>query len=105
MGFAVPRTTGGYVAGVGRSVVAVDWPTQTMTSLVELDLDKANNRLNDGKADPIGRLLAGRSAYFVNLLTCLRCHGNSVTPLRFNGEGEKTCRGGETARILVFCDL
>lgn len=59
VGFAVPRRSGGYVAGVGRSIVAVDWSTQAMTSLVEVDEDKPNNRLNDGKVDPIGRLLAG----------------------------------------------
>lgn len=59
MGFAVPRRSGGYVAGVGRSIVAVDWSTQTMSSLAEVDEDKPNNRLNDGKVDPFGRLLAG----------------------------------------------
>lgn len=57
--FAVPRRSGGYIAGVGRSIVAVDWSTQMMTSLVEVDTDKPNNRLNDGKVDPVGRLLAG----------------------------------------------
>ncbi|KAM3857172.1 regucalcin [Diretmus argenteus] len=59
VGFAVPRRSGGYAAGVGRSIVAVDWSTQTMTSLVEVDEEKPNNRLNDGKVDPMGRLLAG----------------------------------------------
>lgn len=59
VGFAVPRRSGGYVAGVGRSIVAVDWSTQTMRSLAEVDQDKPNNRLNDGKVDPNGRLLAG----------------------------------------------
>ncbi|XP_059183810.1 regucalcin [Centropristis striata] len=59
VGFAVPRKSGGYVAGVGRSIVAVDWSTQKMTTLAEVDKDKPNNRLNDGKVDPIGRLLAG----------------------------------------------
>ncbi|CAK6983901.1 regucalcin [Scomber scombrus] len=59
VGFAVPRRSGGYVAGVGRSIVAVDWSAQTMTSLAEVDEDKPTNRLNDGKVDPIGRLLAG----------------------------------------------
>lgn len=60
VGFAVPRRSGSYVAGVGRSVVAVDWPTGEMTSLVQVDHDKPNNRLNDGKVDPAGRLLGGR---------------------------------------------
>ncbi|XP_075951043.1 regucalcin isoform X2 [Anarhichas minor] len=59
VGFVVPRRSGGYVAGVGRSIVAVNWSTQMVTSLVEVDEDKKNNRLNDGKVDPIGRLLAG----------------------------------------------
>lgn len=63
MGFAVPRKSGGYVAGVGRSIVAVDWSTHTMTLLVEVDEDKPNNRFNDGKVDPTGRLLAGESVY------------------------------------------
>ncbi|CAJ1087542.1 regucalcin [Xyrichtys novacula] len=57
--FAVPRKSGGYVAGVGCSIVAVDWSTQAMTPLLELDSDKPNNQLNDGKVDPIGRLVAG----------------------------------------------
>ncbi|XP_070786770.1 regucalcin [Enoplosus armatus] len=59
VGFVVPRRSGGYVAGVGRSIVAVDWSTLAMTSLLEVDEDKPNNRLNDGKVDPMGRLLAG----------------------------------------------
>ncbi|XP_075898641.1 regucalcin [Nelusetta ayraudi] len=59
VGFAVPRRCGGYVAGVGRSVVAVDWLTGGMASLAQVDHDKSNNRLNDGKVDPTGRLLAG----------------------------------------------
>ncbi|KAF7658825.1 hypothetical protein LDENG_00007190 [Lucifuga dentata] len=60
--FAVPRSSGGYVAGVGRSIVAVDWLNQTTRSLAEVDKDKPNNRLNDGKVDPCGRLLAGTMA-------------------------------------------
>ncbi|KAM3585171.1 uncharacterized protein V6R79_009375 [Siganus canaliculatus] len=59
VGFVVPRRSGGYVAGVGRRFVAVDWSTQAMTSLVEVDQDTPTNRLNDGKVDPAGRLLAG----------------------------------------------
>lgn len=68
MGFAVPRRNGGYVAGVGRSLVAVNWSTRSMTSLVGVDEDKPNNRLNDGKVDPIGRLLAGQSAQLFTLI-------------------------------------
>lgn len=62
VGFAVPRRSGGYVAGIGRNIVAVDWSARTMTSLAEVDRDKSNTRLNDGKVDPDGRLLAGKAA-------------------------------------------
>lgn len=60
MGFVVPRESGGYVAGVGRSILAVDWSSQMMTPLAKVDEDKLNTRLNDGKVDPFGRLLAGK---------------------------------------------
>uniref|UniRef100_A0A674MRN5 Regucalcin n=1 Tax=Takifugu rubripes TaxID=31033 RepID=A0A674MRN5_TAKRU len=62
VGFAVPRRSGGYVAGIGRSIVAVDWSTRTTTSMAEVDEDKGNTRLNDGKVDPYGRLFAGTMA-------------------------------------------
>ncbi|XP_029696218.1 regucalcin isoform X2 [Takifugu rubripes] len=54
--------SGGYVAGIGRSIVAVDWSTRTTTSMAEVDEDKGNTRLNDGKVDPYGRLFAGTMA-------------------------------------------
>ncbi|KAJ0062338.1 hypothetical protein NL108_010499, partial [Boleophthalmus pectinirostris] len=59
VGFAVPARGGGYVAGVGRTFSAVDWSTGAVTSLVTVDDDKPQNRLNDGKVDPAGRLFAG----------------------------------------------
>ncbi|XP_056882852.1 regucalcin isoform X2 [Takifugu flavidus] len=54
--------SGGYVAGIGRSIVAVDWSARTTTSMAEVDEDKGNTRLNDGKVDPYGRLFAGTMA-------------------------------------------
>ncbi|XP_070711720.1 regucalcin [Pempheris klunzingeri] len=82
VGFAVPRRSGGYVAGVGRSIVAFDWSTQMMTSLAEVDEDKPNNRLNDGKVDPIGRLLAGTMGKEVRPAEVQRRQGSlfSVNP-------------------------
>lgn len=53
----VPCRSGGYLAGIGRNVVAIDWSTKDVTLLAEVDKDKPNNRLNDGKVDPEGRLL------------------------------------------------
>ncbi|XP_029923843.1 regucalcin [Myripristis murdjan] len=62
VGFAVPRRSGGYVAAAGRSIVAVDWSSRTTSRLLEVDQEKPKNRLNDGKVDPTGRLLAGTMA-------------------------------------------
>lgn len=59
VGFAVPRRSGGYIAGVGCSIMAVDWTNQKWTPLVSVDEDRPENRLNDGKVDPMGRLVAG----------------------------------------------
>ncbi|TNM93967.1 hypothetical protein fugu_002143 [Takifugu bimaculatus] len=81
VGFAVPRRSGGYVAGIGRSIVAVDWSTRTMTSMAEVDEDKGNTRLNDGKVDPYGRLFAGTMAIEVRPAELERHQGSlySVT--------------------------
>lgn len=81
MGFAVPRGSGGYVAGIGRSIVAVDWSTQTMTPLAEVDEDKTNTRLNDGKVDPYGRLLAGKAAHLCTV-TATAAFAVTVTTAR-----------------------
>ncbi|KAM9327883.1 regucalcin [Pholidichthys leucotaenia] len=62
VGFAVPRQSGGYVAGVGRSIMAVDWSTGVVAPLVEVKEDKPTNRLNDGKVDSSGRLWTGTMA-------------------------------------------
>jgi gluconolactonase len=58
LGHVVPRASGGYVVGLGRRLVAVDWDTQAVVSLAEVDHGK-ETRFNDGKCDPSGRLWAG----------------------------------------------
>lgn len=101
VGFVVPHSSGGYVAGVGRSMAAVDWSTQSVTSLVEVDEDKPNNRLNDGKVDPVGRLLAGERSYLSVGLTWRR-HVTGVCRLRYDGKRGPTCRRPETSRFSVL---
>ncbi|XP_067677478.1 regucalcin-like isoform X1 [Haliotis asinina] len=54
----VPRKQGGLVVGLGRKLVSVDWDTQAMETLAEVD-QGTSNRFNDGKCDPKGRLFAG----------------------------------------------
>lgn len=91
MGFAVPRRSGGYVAGVGRSIVAVDWSTQMMTPLAEVDEDKPNNRLNDGKVDPVGRLVAGKRRTRLPVSN-LCCRGNAVICVQVRWERRSNLR-------------
>lgn len=104
VGFVVPRSSGGYVAGVGRSMAAVDWSTQLVTSLVEVDEDKPNNRLNDGKVDPVGRLLAGERSY-LSVSLMWRHHVTGVCRLRYDGKRGPTCRRPETSRFSFLCFL
>lgn len=51
------------MAGVGRNFSAVNWSTGAVTSLASVDDDKPQNRLNDGKVDPSGRLFAGTMGF------------------------------------------
>jgi sugar lactone lactonase YvrE len=57
-GFALPRRTGGLVAGVRHSVVLVD-ADGTRHTLAEVEADRAENRFNDARCDSAGRLWAG----------------------------------------------
>ncbi|KAL1022296.1 hypothetical protein UPYG_G00024770 [Umbra pygmaea] len=59
VGFAIPRQTGGYLIGEGRRFGALDWESKSITTIAVIDEDKPNNRFNDGKVDPAGRLFAG----------------------------------------------
>lgn len=79
VGFAVPRRSGGYVIGEGTRFAAVDWTTQTVTPIAHIDADKPNNRFNDGKVDPAGRLFAGTMALEVSPGVLERKQGSLFT--------------------------
>lgn len=62
----VAGSTDLYVVGIGRSLGVVQWPldapdkhTAKATVLHTVDAETPNNRFNDGKCDPQGRLWAG----------------------------------------------
>jgi sugar lactone lactonase YvrE len=61
VGFVVPARKGGLIAGVGRSLVHVDWDTGTkkVTKLHEVEQGQ-KTRFNDGKCDPKGRIWVGQ---------------------------------------------
>ncbi|RUS75139.1 hypothetical protein EGW08_017102 [Elysia chlorotica] len=56
--FVVPCDRGGVVVGHNRSISHVDWDSQALTVLGELD-QGTTNRTNDAKADASGRLWPG----------------------------------------------
>ncbi|XP_025110660.1 regucalcin-like [Pomacea canaliculata] len=56
--FVIPRRQGGLMVGLGRTISQLDWDSQTVTKIVEVD-QGTNNRFNDGKCDAKGRLWAG----------------------------------------------
>ena len=56
--FVVPRKSGGYLVGMGRTIAHLDWETGKTTVLHEVD-QGTMNRFNDAKCDPSGRLWAG----------------------------------------------
>lgn len=55
------RQYGGYVITLGTRFAFLDWDSQKVTTILELEQDKPNNRFNDGKVDPKGRYFAGKS--------------------------------------------
>jgi len=46
---------------LGSRFAFLDWDSQKVTTILELEQDKPNNRFNDGKVDPKGRYFAGKS--------------------------------------------
>jgi sugar lactone lactonase YvrE len=56
--FAVPRTGGGFVAGIGMTITLLDADFQA-TPLVDIGPERDTNRFNDAVCDAQGRLWAG----------------------------------------------
>jgi sugar lactone lactonase YvrE len=66
--WAMPATIGwlierekepGFIAGLGREIVALTLDPLTITPLATPEPDRDGNRMNDAKADPAGRIWAG----------------------------------------------
>lgn len=59
IGSVVPRAQGGLVATMGNRVVAIDMPSGTISTLVEVPQWRDDIRMNDGKCDRKGRYWFG----------------------------------------------
>ena len=59
VGCVVPRKNGGLVLGLEHGFYFYDWETEQLEEIHDPESHLENNRFNDGKADPAGRLWAG----------------------------------------------
>lgn len=59
IGTVVPRREGGLVVALEDGFHYYDPKTQTLAHIINPEPDRADNRMNDGKCDPAGRLWAG----------------------------------------------
>jgi sugar lactone lactonase YvrE len=55
----IERERGGFVAGIGLDIVRLDLPANRREPIGSVDRGFAGNRLNDAKADSLGRIWAG----------------------------------------------
>lgn len=62
IGFVIPRSRGGFVAGMHGEIRGLDLKTGALTTLAQPEADRPGNRFNDGKCDRKGRLWAGSLA-------------------------------------------
>lgn len=59
VGFILPRRRGGFIAGLQSGLFAFDPADGSFAPLFAVEPDKPGNRINDGVADPLGRLWFG----------------------------------------------
>jgi len=59
IGTVVPRRSGGAIVALENGFYAVDLVTGALQFLCDPEADRPDNRFNDGKCDPAGRLWAG----------------------------------------------
>lgn len=75
------RKSGDYIITQGTQFAALNWKTKSVSSIVQVDKDKPNNRFNDGKVDPAGRLFAGTMAEEIRPAVLEREQGSFYTLL------------------------
>lgn len=59
VGAVALRESGGLIAATGRGLLTCDVDTGVVTTLAEIEPERAGNRMNDGAVDPAGRFWFG----------------------------------------------
>ncbi len=59
VGFTVPTTNGKFMVGCGKDLLLFDPETNEIVKKFSVDEEFSDNRFNDGKATPDGRIIAG----------------------------------------------
>nr|XP_021402306.1 regucalcin isoform X2 [Lonchura striata domestica] len=75
------RKSGDYVITLGTRFAALKWKEGLVTTITQVDKDKANTRFNDGKVDPAGRYFAGTMAEEIRPAVLERRQGSLYTLL------------------------
>ncbi|XP_071274346.1 regucalcin isoform X1 [Agelaius tricolor] len=73
------RQSGDYVITLGTRFAALKWKEELVTTITQVDKDKANTRFNDGKVDPAGRYFAGTMAEEIRPAVLERRQGSLYT--------------------------
>uniref|UniRef100_A0A8D0KP24 Regucalcin n=1 Tax=Salvator merianae TaxID=96440 RepID=A0A8D0KP24_SALMN len=73
------RKSGDYIITLGTQFAGLNWKKKTVTTIQHVDKDKSNNRFNDGKVDPAGRLFAGTMAEEIRPAVLERQQGSLYT--------------------------
>ncbi|XP_049872786.1 regucalcin-like [Pectinophora gossypiella] len=108
VGFIVPveGTSDQFVVGVERKFLVVQWdgedgtPARVVRQLADVDPEYPRNRINDGKADPRGRLFAGTMGHEEPIGTVDKKKGSLF---RLDGAKIKTlCSGIDISNGLAW---
>ncbi|XP_034287290.1 regucalcin [Pantherophis guttatus] len=73
------RKSGGYIITQGTQFAALDWKKKSVTTITDVENEKPNNRFNDGKVDPAGRLVAGTMSQEIRPAVVERHQGSLYT--------------------------